>query len=65
MVENKSLAIELAKALIQNNNVKPIFNKRYDSDATIIVYTIGDIEFTFHDIVLHFAESLKKSKEYH
>ncbi|PID07132.1 MULTISPECIES: hypothetical protein [unclassified Sporosarcina] len=62
---NKRLAVELAKALIQNNHVKPVFNKRYDSDTNIIVYNIEENEFSFNDIVLHFEECLKKSKEYH
>ncbi|MDW0115024.1 hypothetical protein QT711_17830 [Sporosarcina saromensis] len=65
MDENKKLAIGLAKAFIQNSNVKPVYNKGYKDDADLIVYSIDNLEYSFNDIVLHFLESLKKVEDYY
>ncbi|WP_339254344.1 hypothetical protein NSQ43_07320 [Sporosarcina sp. FSL W8-0480] len=65
MDENKKLAIELAKALIQNSSVKPVHNKGYKDETDLIVYSIDNLEYTFNNIVLHFLESLKKVEDYY
>ncbi|MHC8515883.1 hypothetical protein [Sporosarcina sp. ITBMC105] len=65
MNENKMLAIELAKAFIQNSNVKPVYNKVYKDDADLIIYSIDNLEYSFNDNVLHFLESLKKVEDYY
>ena len=63
MDDNKILAIELTKSLIQNSNVEPVFNNNYFIDegkVSLITYQIGDANFSFKDLVSHFIQNLNK-----
>jgi len=63
--KNKELAIELTKALIQNNNVKPVYNAspRYD-DSEKIRYMIDEFQYTFSSIVTHFLENIENIEKW-
>ena len=61
MDKNKELAIELAKALIQNNNVKPVFRA---SGAEEIGYLLGEFHYSFTELVFHFHESIRRIEEW-
>lgn len=52
--QNKQLAIELTKALIQNSNVKPVFDQRDD-----VAYILGDTKFTFSNLVDQFLTKIE------
>ncbi|MDM5226073.1 hypothetical protein QUF73_07600 [Cytobacillus sp. NJ13] len=58
--DNKLLAIELAKAFIQNNSVKPIYdiNNEYDP-ALRIKYLVDDTEYAFFQLVEHFLSNIE------
>jgi len=61
MDENKKLAIELTKALIQNNNVKPVFNTNPNYDeSTSVAYILGDTRYTFSELVSHFLDNIRR-----
>ncbi|MFS0575340.1 hypothetical protein AB1K83_06895 [Sporosarcina sp. 179-K 3D1 HS] len=66
MDDNKKLAIELAKALIQNNNVKPVSGTGNNRDESrSITYIIGDSNFSFFEIASHFLDNIKNIEEYY
>lgn len=61
------LAIELAKALIQNNNIKPeysIGNNNDIGDENCIGYVIGDTKYTFQRIVSHYLDNIERIKRW-
>jgi len=62
MDESKSLAIELAKALIQNNNVRPIYNTRSNNrdNTRDILFALDDTTYTFSELVVYFLENINK-----
>lgn len=67
MNENKKLAIELAKALIQNNHVKPRFShtRNHDiGDEHSIEYLIGDSRYSFIDIVSHYLDNIEHIRKW-
>jgi len=67
MNENKKLAIELAKALIQNNHVKPQFNHTRNNDIgdeNSIEYLIGDSRYSFIDIVSHYLDNIERIRKW-
>ncbi|MCM3600873.1 hypothetical protein M3175_09030 [Robertmurraya korlensis] len=67
MNENKKLAIELAKALIQNNHVKPRFSHTRNNDIgdeNSIEYLIGDSRYSFTDIVSHYLDNIERIKKW-
>lgn len=67
MDNNRKLAIELAKALIQNSHVTPVFNSSMKSDIgdeNIIAYKLGDSKYSFNELVSHFLDNLEKIKKW-
>jgi hypothetical protein len=65
MDSDKKLAIELTKALLQNSNVKPVFNHNgRDDDSNSIAYILGDTKYTFSDITSHFLDNIKRINEW-
>ncbi|MCT2535706.1 hypothetical protein NC661_06460 [Aquibacillus koreensis] len=59
MDDNKRVAIDLAKSLIQNNNVKPVFNRGNDrDDSGNIGYVLGDTKYSFSEIVSYFLDNI-------
>lgn len=67
MNENKKIAIELAKALIQNNHVKPRFSHTRNNDIgdeNSIEYLIGDSRYSFIDIVSHYLDNIERIKKW-
>ncbi|WP_210610051.1 hypothetical protein [Priestia flexa] len=55
---DKTLAIELAKDLMKNPNVKPI----YTQDG--IAFALNDTVYSFTDLVSIFLDSIEKIKEW-
>lgn len=65
--ESRKLALEFAKALIQNNNIKPVFNhsRNHDlGDENIIAYALGDAKYSFVELVSHFLDNIEKIKKW-
>lgn len=65
--DHKKIAIELAKALIQNSHVTPRFNHTRNNDIgdeNTIEYLIGDSRYTFLDIVSHYLDNIERIKKW-
>ncbi|MDM5333451.1 hypothetical protein QUF56_09450 [Ureibacillus composti] len=63
------MALELAKAFIQNSNVKPVFSSsrlpRDDGSENLITYALNDTRFTFEEIVTHFYDNIVRMNNYY
>ncbi|MED4235796.1 hypothetical protein [Priestia megaterium] len=55
---DKNLAIKLAKDLIQNPNVKPIYTQEG------IGFAFNDTVYSFSDLVSYFLDNIEKIKEW-
>ncbi|MDM8149411.1 hypothetical protein [Priestia megaterium] len=55
---DKNLAIELAKDLMKNPHVKPV----YTQDG--IAFALNDAVYSFNDLVSIFLDSIEKIKEW-
>lgn len=62
MDKNKEIALELAKILIQKNNVVPV-STISSIDSKSIRYNIDDVNYSFFEIVNHFLESIDQIGE--
>lgn len=63
MGKNEEIALELAKALIQNRNVVPVSGISNGSSNSI-VFVIGETNYTFYEIVDYFFENLETIEQY-
>lgn len=61
MDKNKEIALELAKILIQKNNVVPV--STISNDSNEIQYNIDDVNYSFCEIASHFLESIDQIEE--
>ncbi|MCZ2256954.1 hypothetical protein [Sporosarcina sp. G11-34] len=59
MDKNKETALELAKILIQKNNVVPV-STISSIDSKSIQYNIDDVNYSFFEIINHFLESIDR-----
>jgi len=57
MDKNKEIALELAKILIQKDNVVPVSTIN-SIDSNSIQYNIGTVNYSFFEIVNHFLVSI-------
>lgn len=67
MDEGRKLALEFTKALIQNNNIKPVFSHSRNNDLgdeNIIAYALGDAKYSFGELVSHFLDNIEKIKKW-
>lgn len=67
MEPNRQLAIELAKALIQNNHVKPVFGVRGSKDIgdeNTISYILSESSYSFSELVSHFLDNIEKIEKW-
>jgi hypothetical protein len=65
--DDKVFAIEMAMALIQNNNIKPVFGQSKSNDIgdeNSIAYIIGDTRYTLSSIVSHFLDNIERIKKW-
>ncbi|WP_096199527.1 hypothetical protein [Bacillus sp. FJAT-45350] len=66
MDDNKKLALELTKALIQNQHIKPVFSYSKDSDIgeeNSISYILDNTKYSFTDLFSYFLDNLEKINE--